>query len=110
MGPEHGSEHDTKTIYPSCCSYGSILCLVGTSTKRPFQIGWLAFGHDAQSEIDRSLKDALVQNGLVERNNIEFVYRFAKGSSTQLSQLANEFADLKPDILVGIGGMLSSSF
>jgi putative ABC transport system substrate-binding protein len=72
--------------------------------KRLFQIGWLAFGHDAQNQIDRSLKEALAQNGLVERHNIEIVYRFAKGSSTQLSPLANELADLKPNILVGIGG------
>jgi putative tryptophan/tyrosine transport system substrate-binding protein len=69
-----------------------------------FRIGWLAFGHDAQSQIDRSLKDALAQNGLLERKNIEIVYRFAKGSSTQLSPLASELADSKPDILVGIGG------
>jgi putative ABC transport system substrate-binding protein len=72
--------------------------------KRPLQIGWLAFGHDAQNQIDRSLKDALAQNGLVERHNVQIVYRFAKGSSTQLSPLANELANLKPDILVGIGG------
>lgn len=72
--------------------------------KRLFQIGWLAFGNDAQSQIDQSLKDALAQNGLVERHNIEIVYRFAKGSSTQLSPLANELADLKPNILVGVGG------
>ena len=71
--------------------------------KQPL-IGWLAFGHDAQSQIDRSLKDALAQNGLVERRNIEIVYRFSKGSSTQLSPLANELADLKPNILVGVGG------
>ena len=72
--------------------------------KRPFQIGWLAFGHDAQNQIDRSLKDALAKNGLVERRDTEIVYRFAKGSSTQLSPLANELADLKPNILVGWGG------
>jgi putative ABC transport system substrate-binding protein len=72
--------------------------------KRLFQIGWLAFGHDAQSQVDRSLKDALAQNGLVERQTIDIAYRFAKGSSTQLSPLANELADLKPDILVGVGG------
>jgi len=53
--------------------------------ERRFQIGWLAFGHDAQSQIDRSLKEALAQNGLVEGRSIEIVYRFAKGSSTQLS-------------------------
>jgi putative ABC transport system substrate-binding protein len=72
--------------------------------KRPNQIGWLAFGHDAQSHIDRTLKDALALNGLVEQRDIEIVYRFAKGSSTRLSPLAAELAELKPSILVGVGG------
>lgn len=72
--------------------------------KRPFRIGWLAFGHDAEGPIERSLKDALAQNGLVERQTIETFYRFAKGSSPQLLPLASELADLKPDILLGVGG------
>lgn len=72
--------------------------------KRLFQIGWLAFGHDAESPIDRSLKDALAQNGLVERQTIEIVHRFARGSSAELLPLANELADLKPDLLLGVGG------
>jgi len=72
--------------------------------KRPFQIGWLAFGHNAESHIDRTLKDALARNGLVEGRNIEIVYRFAKGSPAQLSPLAEELADRKPDILVAVGG------
>jgi putative ABC transport system substrate-binding protein len=72
--------------------------------KRLFQIGWLAFGHDTQSQIDRSLKDVLAQNGLVEGHSIDIAYRFAKGNSAQLAPLANELADLKPNILVGVGG------
>lgn len=72
--------------------------------RRPFQIGWLAFGQDAQSPIERSLKDALAQNGLVEQRNIEIAYRFARGRSTQLSPLAAELAELKPNILIGVGG------
>lgn len=72
--------------------------------KRPFRIGWLAFGHDAEGLIERSLKDALAQNGLVEGQTIDILYRFAKGSSPQLVPLASELADLKPDILVGVGG------
>jgi putative tryptophan/tyrosine transport system substrate-binding protein len=72
--------------------------------NRRFQIGWLAFGDDTQNQIDKSLKDALAQNGLIERRTIEIVYRFAKGSSTQLSPLAHELANLKPDILIGLGG------
>src|SRR3954466_14751819 len=72
--------------------------------KRPFQIGWLAFGHDAQGPIDRSLREALAQNGLVERQNIEIAYRFASGNSAQLLPLAGELSDLKPDLLLGVGG------
>jgi putative ABC transport system substrate-binding protein len=72
--------------------------------RRPFRIGWLAFGNDAQSQIDQSLKDALARNGLVEGRDIEIVYRYARGSSAQLSPLADELAGLRPNILVGIGG------
>jgi putative ABC transport system substrate-binding protein len=72
--------------------------------KKPFQIGWLAFGHDAEGIIDRSLKDALAQNGLAERRNIEIIYRFANGNSTLLAPLAHELVALKPDILVAVGG------
>ena len=80
-------------------------CVSSTlAQKRPLQVGWLAFGHDAQGHIDRTLKEALAQSGFVEGRNIEITYRFAKGSSTQLSPLAGELAALKPDILIGIGG------
>jgi putative ABC transport system substrate-binding protein len=72
--------------------------------KRRLQVGWLAFGHNAQNPIDRSLKDALARNRLVEGRDIEIVYRFAQGRPTQLSALANELVALKPDILIGIGG------
>jgi putative ABC transport system substrate-binding protein len=50
------------------------------------------------------LKDALAQNGLVERRNIEIVYRFANGNSTRLAPLADEIVALQPHILVGVGG------
>jgi putative ABC transport system substrate-binding protein len=72
--------------------------------RRSVQIGWLAFGRDAEGQIDRSLKEALAQNGLVEQRNINIVYRFANGNSAQLSPLADELVALKPNILVGIGG------
>jgi putative ABC transport system substrate-binding protein len=78
--------------------------LPALAQKKQFKIGWLAFGHDAQGPIDRSLKDALAQHGLAERRNIEIVYRFANGHSTQLSPLAEELVALTPDILVGVGG------
>jgi len=83
---------------------GAAASSVSPASARAFQIGWLAFGPDAQSPIERSLKDALAQKGLVDRQNIEIIYRFAKGSSAQLPPLANELAELKPSILVGVGG------
>jgi putative ABC transport system substrate-binding protein len=71
---------------------------------RPIQIGWLGFGNDAQGQIDRSLKDALAQYGLVDGRNISIIHRFAKGDPTHLAPLAEELAALKPNILLGIGG------
>lgn len=72
--------------------------------KRAFQIGWLAFGHDAQNPIDRTLRDALAREGLAEALELEIAYRFAEGRSAQLPVLANELVNAKPDVLVGIGG------
>jgi len=70
--------------------------------RRTIQIGWLAFGRDAEGQIERSVKEALAQIGL--QRNIDIVYRFANGNSQQLSALAEELAAAKPNILVGIGG------
>lgn len=75
-----------------------------SAQKAPYRIGWLTFGSDAQTHVDLTLKEALAQNGFVERRNVEIVYRFAKGDSTRLFPLAVELAGLKPNLLVGIGG------
>lgn len=71
---------------------------------RAFQMGWLTFGRNAEGPIDRNLKEALAQNGLVERRNLDIAYRFANGNPSQLLPLAEELVALKPNILVGIGG------
>jgi hypothetical protein len=39
--------------------------------RRAFRIGWLVFGGATLGPIDQSLKDALVQRGLIEGRNIE---------------------------------------
>jgi putative ABC transport system substrate-binding protein len=72
--------------------------------RRTFQVGWLAFGRDAEGQIDRSLREALAQNGLVEQRNLNIVYRFANANSARLAPLANELVALKPNLLIGIGG------
>jgi putative ABC transport system substrate-binding protein len=72
--------------------------------RRAFQIGWLAFGRNAEGQIDRTLREALAQYGLVESRNLNIVYRFANANSALLSPLAHELVAQKPNILVGIGG------
>jgi putative ABC transport system substrate-binding protein len=72
--------------------------------QRPVRIGWLAFGRDAEGQIDRSVREALAQHGLVEPRNINIVYRFANANSARLSPLAEELVAGKPNILIGIGG------
>lgn len=69
-----------------------------------FQIGWLAFGRNAEGQIDQTLREALAQNGLVEPRNLNIVYRFANANSAQLLPLADELVARRPNILVGIGG------
>src|SRR5215204_5198501 len=69
-----------------------------------FRIGWLVFGDANLGPIDRSLKDALAQRGLVDGGNVEIIYRYANGAAARLAELAGELVALKPDILLGVGG------
>src|SRR5829696_5312773 len=77
---------------------------------RRFRIGWLVFGDANLGPIDRSLKDALAQRGLVDGGNVEIIYRYANGAAARLAELAGELVALKPDILLGVGGDVSRRF
>ena len=68
------------------------------------RIGWLVYGGATLGPIDRSLKDALAQTGLVDGRNIEIVFRYANGKPDQLAGLASELVAQKPDLLIAIGG------
>ena len=68
------------------------------------RIGWLVYGGAALGPIDQSLKDALVQAGLVDGRNIEIVFRYANGVSSRLAELAAELVAQKPDLLLAVGG------
>jgi putative tryptophan/tyrosine transport system substrate-binding protein len=72
--------------------------------RRVFRIGWLVFGGATLGPIDQSLKDALVQRGLIEGRNIEIVHRHANGVSARLPELAGELVAQKPDLLLAVGG------
>jgi len=67
-----------------------------------FRIGWLVFGDATLEEIDRSLKDALVQHALVDGGNIEISYRYANGAPSRLAELASELVAQKPDMLLAV--------
>jgi putative ABC transport system substrate-binding protein len=62
------------------------------------------FGGATLGPIDKSLKDALAQRGLVDGGSIEVIYRYANGASARLAELAGELVAQKPDMLLGIGG------
>ena len=71
--------------------------------RRAVRIGWLVFG-GSLGPIDQSLKDALVQRGLIEGRNIEIVHRHADGLAARLPELAVELVAQKPDLLLAVGG------
>jgi putative tryptophan/tyrosine transport system substrate-binding protein len=70
---------------------------------RRFRIGWLAFGATL-GVLERTLRDALSERGLIEARNIEVTFRYADGVSTSLGELAGEIVAQRPDLLIGLGG------
>jgi putative ABC transport system substrate-binding protein len=70
------------------------------------RIGWLVYGDTKLGPIDQSLKDALIEAGLVDGRNIEIVFRYANGASNRLAELAAELVAQKPALLIAVGGDL----
>src|SRR5436190_18833036 len=68
------------------------------------RIGWLVYGDSKLGPIDQSLKDALIEAGLVDGRTIEIVYRYANGASNRLAELAAELVAQKPALLLAVGG------
>jgi putative tryptophan/tyrosine transport system substrate-binding protein len=79
--------------------------LVARAQKSLPRIGWLVFG-DAKKlgPVDQSLKDALVQAGLLDGRNIEIVFRYANGMPDRLAELATELVAQRPNLLLAVGG------
>src|SRR3954451_7593662 len=72
--------------------------------RRAVRIGWLVFGGATLGPIDQSLKDALVQRGLIEGRNIEIVHRHPDGLASPPPDLAAELVAQKPGLLRAVGG------
>ena len=83
---------------------GTVLWPLAARAQKMPRIGWLVYGGTTLGPIDRSLKDAVTQAGLVEGRNVEIVFRYANGKQDQLAILANELVAQKPDILLAVGG------
>jgi putative ABC transport system substrate-binding protein len=79
--------------------------LAARAQKSPPLIGWLVFG-DAKKmgPVDQSLKDALVQAGLLDGRNIEILFRYANGMPDRLAELATELVAQRPNLLLAVGG------
>jgi putative ABC transport system substrate-binding protein len=79
--------------------------LAARAQKSLPRIGWLVFG-DAKKmgPVDQSLKDALVQAGLLDGRNIEIVFRYANGIPDRLAELATELVAQRPNLLLAVGG------
>ena len=79
--------------------------LAARAQKSLPRIGWLVFG-DAKKigPVDQSLKDALVQAGLLDGRNIEIVVRYANGVPDRLAELATELVAQRPNLLLAVGG------
>jgi len=79
--------------------------LAARAQKSLPRIGWLVFG-DAKKmgPVDQSLKDALVQAGLLDGRNIEIVFRYANGMPDRLAELATELVAQRPNLLLAVGG------
>jgi putative ABC transport system substrate-binding protein len=74
------------------------------SKTRRFQIGWLTFGGPALGALEKTLRDAIANRGLIDGRNIEVTFRHANGVPTALPRLADELVARRPDLLIGLGG------
>jgi putative ABC transport system substrate-binding protein len=72
--------------------------------SRRFRIGWLTFGGPALGALEKTLRDAITERGLIEGRNIEVTFRHANGVPTALPGLAGELVAQHPDLLIGLGG------
>jgi len=64
------------------------------------RIGWLSAGASSAEFPEKQALEGLRELGWVEGKNVVIEYRYAKGSSERLSQLAAELAQLKVDVIV----------
>jgi putative tryptophan/tyrosine transport system substrate-binding protein len=80
------------------------------TAQRAARVGWLAFGGSVLGPIEKTLVEALAQRGLVDGQTIEIVFRYADNAPNRLALLAQELVQLKPNVLIAIGGDITMAF
>jgi putative tryptophan/tyrosine transport system substrate-binding protein len=68
-------------------------------SKKVYRIGYLSM-RSAPSEREEAFKQGLSEFGLVDGENVQIEYRWAKGKTESLPQLAAELVRLKVDVIV----------
>jgi putative ABC transport system substrate-binding protein len=81
-------------------------------TAHPLRIGWLVFGSpfsETSPDLEASMLVGLRGLGYVDGSTLAIEYRYARGQSERLADLAAELARSKVDILTGIGGDVAAA-
>ena len=83
------------TVFPTTVSHAE------AQPGKPLpRIGWLSTGSSSAEFPEKQALEGLRDLGWAEGKNVVLEYRYAKGNSERLSQLAGELAQLKVDVIV----------
>ena len=86
----------------------TVAALAGAPLRAPGRlpvIGYLSGRSLAtDAHLLQAVKDGLKENGFVEGRTVAFEFRWADGDFSRLDRLAKELVELKPDLLIAVGG------
>ena len=76
----------------------------GQPQARTYRVGVLLFSSPTADPNMPVLREALRARGYVEGRNLTLEYRYAEGKPERLKALADELAQLRPDLIYAFGG------
>jgi ABC-type uncharacterized transport system substrate-binding protein len=76
----------------------------GAQRSASARLGVLLYSNPTADPLPRQVLRGLSDLGYVEGRNISLTYRYAEGSVERLPDLAAELVQLKPDLILAIGG------
>ena len=82
---------------------------LATAAEQPakvWRIGWIWAGRSAGNPAEMAgFRQGLKERGYIEGQNVVVEYRFGEGRNDRLGDLAANLMQLRPDVVVAIGGM-----